>query len=206
MTSILTCTVKSPRIRSQSGMRILCKCKHITATTNNPRCALHPPPLSYLGISKILQQLGIIKPGFTKTAGTSIGALVQVMDHPGFPSHEHFLEQGRKLSADCLAERNCYQTLDRHLLTMIESIVPDNVTSILNDDMYVTMTRGSNTAPKGDFVHVFKDRQDVSRGEKGAGIPPARLCWWGAFTVPLPCTCVCVCVHAAASWCGSSVM
>jgi hypothetical protein len=35
-------------------------------------------PRSYIGVSKILQQLGIIAPGKIKSAGASIGAFVQV--------------------------------------------------------------------------------------------------------------------------------
>ena len=49
----------------------------------------HP---SYIGVSKVLQQLGIIQPGRVKTAGASAGTLAQAVDMAGMAPHDYWIE------------------------------------------------------------------------------------------------------------------
>ncbi|GBF88177.1 hypothetical protein Rsub_00889 [Raphidocelis subcapitata] len=68
--------------------------------------------LYFLGVSKTLQQLGIARPGSVRTAGASVGALVQLADHPGSWPHDEYAARVGELFDLCRSERNCIQTLD----------------------------------------------------------------------------------------------
>ena len=48
-------------------------------STRAPKLPTCPPiaPASYIGVSKVLQQLGVLKKGKYKTAGSSVGVLAQ---------------------------------------------------------------------------------------------------------------------------------
>lgn len=117
----------------------------------------------FIGVSKILQQLGIIKPGYTKTAGTSSGALVSMLDHPGFMSHDDMVERLVKLSDQCRLERNCYKTLDQHMLREIpEMVKPANASKILNGKACIALTKvTANNTQQGTSICEFKDKQEV---------------------------------------------
>lgn len=62
---------------------------------SGPRCSLpqHTRLLLFyfIGVSKVLQQLGVIKPGVTKVAGTS-GGIIGCAPDFGLVDHETFLK------------------------------------------------------------------------------------------------------------------
>jgi hypothetical protein len=72
----------------------------------------------------VLQQLGIIRLGATRTAGSSAGALAQGVDHfPTLP-HERFVSEAARFAVSCRASRNCLHTLDAQLALLVARLVP----------------------------------------------------------------------------------
>jgi hypothetical protein len=65
-----------------------------------------------VGVSKVLQQLGIIKVGETRTAGSSSGALAQLVDHPYGPTHDEFAKGAVDFVNYCRTGHKCVDHLD----------------------------------------------------------------------------------------------
>ncbi|GBF88176.1 hypothetical protein Rsub_00888 [Raphidocelis subcapitata] len=79
--------------------------------------------LYFLGVSKTLQQLGIARPGSVRTAGASVGALVQLADQPGSWPHDEYAAKVGELFDLCRSERNCIQTLDARVAQFAAPLV-----------------------------------------------------------------------------------
>ena len=79
--------------------------------------------LYFIGVSKALQQLGIVCPGSVRTAGASIGAVVQLADHPGSWGHDEFMTRVGQVYEVCRAERNCMQVLDARIAQFASPLV-----------------------------------------------------------------------------------
>ncbi|GBF99868.1 hypothetical protein Rsub_12508 [Raphidocelis subcapitata] len=82
----------------------------------------------FVGVSKVLQQLGIIKVGKTKTAGSSSGGLAQLCDHPYGPSHDKFINGTLTFVDYCRTSNNCVDHLDyafqNYFLNMVDPDTP----------------------------------------------------------------------------------
>jgi hypothetical protein len=63
-------------------------------------------------VSKILQQLGIIEVGKTRTAGSSSGGLAQLVDHPYGPTHDAFVDGSVEFVKYCRETHKCSDNLD----------------------------------------------------------------------------------------------
>jgi hypothetical protein len=79
--------------------------------------------LYFIGVSKALQQLGIVRPGSVRTAGASIGAVVQLADHPGSFGHDEFVARVGQVYEVCRAEHNCMQVLDARIAQFTSPLV-----------------------------------------------------------------------------------
>jgi hypothetical protein len=67
----------------------------------------------YIGIFKVLQQLGLIREGEVRTAGVSIGSLAMGVVFPGMGTHDEFVARGVAFAERCRANRLCFGTLDK---------------------------------------------------------------------------------------------
>lgn len=169
----------------------------------------------YIGVSKVLQQLGIIKPGEVKTAGASIGVLAQGVDHPGMPSHDEFVRRGVKFSAACRADNDCVGSLDRHYKGLVEEMVPPAAVVSVNGSACGVISWYNNGNPQGGYVCNYRDRAEVVEsiragcyvpgwsGEAKHSTLQGRPAFDGAFQQLLPCppnVTYCIKIGGLAPW------
>ncbi|KAI8477174.1 MAG: hypothetical protein J3K34DRAFT_398511 [Monoraphidium minutum] len=171
----------------------------------------------YLGVSKILHQLGIIKPGEVKTAGASAGVLAQGADHPGMPPHDEWIRRGIKFSNGCRADRNCVDRLDKHMTALIEEMVPPHAAASVSGRAcgVVTWYKNGGDMSEGGYVCDYATRKDVVDALRvGTYVPgwsgdakhiylKGRPAFDGAFSQLLPCppnVTYCIKIAALAPW------
>jgi hypothetical protein len=58
-----------------------------------------------------------------RTAGASIGAVAQLVDHPGSWGHDEFMARAGEVFDSCRAERNCLQLLDARIAQFASPLV-----------------------------------------------------------------------------------
>ncbi len=87
----------------------------------------HPPPslllFYFIGVSKVLQQLGVIKPGVTRVAGTS-GGIIGCAPDFGIVDHDTFLKVGKEFVTRCRNRNNCAGQLDAEVSRVVNLILP----------------------------------------------------------------------------------
>lgn len=114
----------------------------------------------FVGVSKVLQQLGIVKKGETKTAGSSAGGLAQLVDHPYGPSHDKFINGTLTFVDYCRSGHiKCIDHLDEAIeklfLDLIDPSVPFDpnydkrctVFSMVNVTLPANVTKGRKLGP-----------------------------------------------------------
>jgi hypothetical protein len=74
----------------------------------------------------MLHQLGIIKPGATRTAGSSSGALAQLVDHPYGPTHARMLNGTVDFVQYCRDTHRCTDHLDEAFERLFVKLVDPN--------------------------------------------------------------------------------
>ncbi|KAI8475765.1 MAG: hypothetical protein J3K34DRAFT_456133 [Monoraphidium minutum] len=127
----------------------------------------------YIGVSKILQQLGVLKPGTYKTAGSSVGVLAQSVDHPGLVNNTRFMELSLEFTKRCRAQRNCMHTLDAELSKLLRQIIPPGAYIWLKDRACATITSElPGGALKMQGVCEFESDEDLFQTMRVAGISP----------------------------------
>ncbi|KAI8477175.1 MAG: hypothetical protein J3K34DRAFT_515855 [Monoraphidium minutum] len=169
----------------------------------------------YIGISKILHQLGIIKPGSVKTAGASIGVLAQGVDHPGMPPHDEWIRKGIEFSAGCRADHDCVGSLDKHYAGLIEEMVPPHALESINGRACGVVSWYNGGKPQGGYVCNYKDRAEVVESIRvGCYVPgwsgaathltlQGKAAFDGAFQQLLPCppnVTYCIKIAGLAPW------
>ncbi len=149
----------------------------------------------------MLQQLGIIRPGYTKTAGSSIGALGQAVDHPGAPTHEEFLAKAIDFNNQCRAKRGCLQTLDAALTGLVAAVTPPDQWRRVNGKACSVWTWWAERSEDrtSDYTCNYGSNQDMIDTIRAATFVPAwsspddyvmfkgRPAMDGAFQQLLPC-------------------
>lgn len=155
----------------------------------------------YIGVSKVLQQLGIVRPGITKSAGTSIGSIVQGLDQ-GIGNHDDFItDHAPRFCAKCRANRMCFQTLDHEFTDLVREIVSENkdVAKRISGKGCLVVSRGSTANPVGEgHCHYESDEQVVQAVRASSYIPgwsginatvdfEGRPAFDGAFSQYVPC-------------------
>lgn len=128
----------------------------------------------YIGVSKVLQQLGIVKPGKTLSAGTSIGSLAQGLDQ-GMGSHDAFIYNHSVRFCDfCRRNRNCFQILDKEFSKLAATLVAENrgVAERITGKGCIVISRGTMDKPVGENVCTFKDDEDVLQAVRASSYVP----------------------------------
>jgi hypothetical protein len=82
-------------------------------------------------------------------------------------THEVFLAHGRKFSAKCRADRNCFHTLDVEYQDLLEAVLIPNSAEVINGSACMVMSRNTTSHPVGDYVCHYADRQAVGFGGSG---------------------------------------
>ncbi|KAI8469754.1 MAG: hypothetical protein J3K34DRAFT_274428 [Monoraphidium minutum] len=173
----------------------------------------------YIGVSKVLQQLGIIRPGHTKIAGASAGVISAAVDY-GFVSHDEFITIGKEFAGRCRANYNCAGTLGEEVARVANKVAPQDADKRLNQMgvAYMTLSTpaGRLGVPEGGFVNKFESRQDLMDAmHAGVYVPlwsgPSsttkfrnQTVYDGAYRSPMPCpggnTTYCIKVSVLPPW------
>lgn len=154
----------------------------------------------YIGVSQVLQQLGVIKPGRTKTAGASGGILCATVDY-GFVTHDQFLRVGKDFVARCRAKNNCASVLSEEILAVTEKLAPPDIAERISGIGYIALAYpNANGWPIGDYVSNYTSRADaISAIYAGTYLPMwggptmtttkfrGKPYYDGALRTPLPC-------------------
>ncbi|KIZ04622.1 hypothetical protein MNEG_3337 [Monoraphidium neglectum] len=179
----------------------------------------------YVGVSKVLQQLGVIKPGHTKIAGASAGILSAAVDY-GFVSHDEFIKLGKDFAARCRANYNCAGTLGDEVVRMADKVMPADAHIRLSNMsvayMALSTPAGRVGIPEGDYVTKFKSRQDLMDAvHAGVYVPlwsgPDAMTKFrnettydGAYRSPMPCptgnTTYCIKMSVLPPWTTAEVL
>ncbi|GBF91101.1 hypothetical protein Rsub_04770 [Raphidocelis subcapitata] len=127
----------------------------------------------YIGVSKVLQQLGVIKPGSTKIAATSAGMLTAGVDL-GFVSHEKFLRLGKDLATGCSKQNSCAGSLDAAVVRAVQLLLPPDAAKIANGTAFFTHATPDDATgvPLAGFVSSYASNDDLADTiRSGAWIP-----------------------------------
>jgi hypothetical protein len=153
----------------------------------------------FLGVSKVLQQLGVVRRGAVRTAGSSIGALVQGIDHPGGGSHDDFVRRGLKFCERCAAAGNCFGTLDTAYANLLEEMLSPDVAQRISGKACLVVSRNTSQHPLGQAFCDYNTRGEVLEALRTSAFVPGwsskqtsrpfrgGRAFDGIFSQPLPC-------------------
>ena len=123
-------------------------------------------------VSKVLQQLGIVRQGKVRTAGVSVGSLAMGNDYPGQGSHDLFIERGLEFVEFCRAHRNCYGALDAEYGRLMDAVLTPRVHEAISGRSCMVFSRGTTAAPRGEAVCEYASRQEVLEALQASGFVP----------------------------------
>ncbi|GBF89438.1 hypothetical protein Rsub_02010 [Raphidocelis subcapitata] len=116
----------------------------------------------FIGVSKVLQQLGVIKPGTTKVAATS-GGIIGCAPDFGLIDHDTFLKVGKDFVTRCRNRNNCAGQLDSEVGRIMDIVLPPNAHEVLNGTAYIMYaTPNEQGAPIGEYVNTYESRDDLA--------------------------------------------
>jgi hypothetical protein len=112
----------------------------------------------FIGVSKVLQQLGVIDPGRTRIAATSGGILGCAPDF-GIVSHDGLIKVGKEFVTRCHERHNCAGILDDEVARVVDQVLPPNAAEIVNGTVFITYaTPDADGVPRGRYVHTYESR------------------------------------------------
>ncbi|KAI8468390.1 MAG: hypothetical protein J3K34DRAFT_459882 [Monoraphidium minutum] len=126
----------------------------------------------FIGVSKVLQQLGVIKPGTTRVAGTS-GGIIGCAPDFGIVDHDKFLAVGKDFVSRCRSRNNCMGTLDAEVDRVLEQLLPPDAASIVNGTAYILYASPDDSGvPIGNWTSTYGSRDDLAQAIRtGVYIP-----------------------------------
>ncbi|KAI8477176.1 MAG: hypothetical protein J3K34DRAFT_105768 [Monoraphidium minutum] len=135
--------------------------------------------LYYIGVSKMLQQLGVVRVGETKSAGTSVGSIAQGLDQ-GMGDHDDFInDHAVRFCETCRANRYCFGTLDTEFTKLVRELMTHNKGSgrRISGMACSVFSRGPMSAPVGDYTCDFANDEDLVQAVRASSYVPG---WSGA--------------------------
>ncbi|GBF98853.1 hypothetical protein Rsub_11457 [Raphidocelis subcapitata] len=126
----------------------------------------------YMGIFKVLQQLGLIREGEVRTAGVSIGSLAMGVAFPGMGSHDEFVQRGIVFAERCRSNRLCFGTLDKEYFAYMDDFLTPNVSEAITGRSCMVFSRGNTSHPVGEFVCDYEDREAVKQAMRVSSYVP----------------------------------
>ncbi|KIZ03627.1 hypothetical protein MNEG_4327 [Monoraphidium neglectum] len=129
----------------------------------------------FIGVSKVLQQLGVIKPGETRVAGTS-GGIIGCAPDFGIVGHDKFLAVGKEFVTRCRAKNNCAGILDSEVSRVVEQLLPPDAANIVsrgargargaavNGTAYILFANPNEKGvPVGNWTNTYDSRDDLAQ-------------------------------------------
>lgn len=154
----------------------------------------------YLGVWQTLQSVGILKPGHTRTAGSSGGAITSTSICSGFQLSAVYLDL-LSLVNQCGPPEFCAQTLDQQLRSKLDQALPNDIHTKCSNVSFVQIsvvnsTRGEDS---GELVGTYTSREDLINTTATSAYVPnwsgntsytiwrGQKAYDGGYTNPLPC-------------------